>query len=63
MEETRFQKEIALIIAGTPGFMFGKLTYYDVFDDFHFTDTCREIIRDTAGITFKPCRIEGQQDD
>jgi hypothetical protein len=63
VEANQFQEEIASIMAGNFGFLFGKLTYYDVFGDFHYTDTCRHIIHDAARFAFNPCRIEGQQDN
>jgi hypothetical protein len=63
VEESQFQEQIALIMAGSPGFLFGKMTYYDVFGDFHFTDICRQIIRGPDQMIFRPCRIEGQQDN
>jgi hypothetical protein len=63
MEETQFQEQIALIMAGNPGFLFGKMTYYDIFGDFHFTDICRQIIRRPDQMILRPCRIEGQQDN
>jgi hypothetical protein len=61
-DENIDQHEAALIMSGeNDGLLFGHMTYYDVFDDPHYTDICRHIIH--AGANFTACRIEGQQDD
>jgi hypothetical protein len=57
------QDHIAFIMAGNNGFLFGRMTYYDVFGDAHYTDTCRNITHGPSGLEFRACRIEGQQDD
>jgi hypothetical protein len=56
---------ISKIFGGKDGFLFGRITYYDVFRESRKTDICQVISYDNMLklVTFKACRIEGPQDD
>jgi hypothetical protein len=61
--DENFDQSKTAIMSGNEGYWFGHMTYYDVFGDPHYTDTCRHITHGASGLEFTACRIEGQQED